>query len=159
MNEKLLQEEWPIGTINDKGQEVPDPRPVEIPAGFKIPESLDKQIARLVAGRLSDIAEENGFESFEESEDFDVEDPEDVEIDTPYEMHFDPMLGDDVSHDMLQRNPDHYKRRYIDAAATDEVAEHIEAEGRKKSFFDSFRRKPKAAENQPTVEKDPPPTE
>lgn len=55
------------------GREVNDPTPVEIPAGMRKPETTAEIIARLVRHEVSRAAERQGFESFDEANDFDVE--------------------------------------------------------------------------------------
>lgn len=59
-----------------KGREYCDPDPVEWPLGVQVPESLEQKIARMVRMGVSDHASSQGFESFDESNDFDVDDPE-----------------------------------------------------------------------------------
>lgn len=62
--------------MNKNGREFVDPDPVEWPLGVDVPESLEQKIARMVRMGVSDHAEQHGFESFDESNDFDVDDPE-----------------------------------------------------------------------------------
>lgn len=57
-------------------REIIDPTPVEWPLGVSVPESLEQKIARMVRTGVSQFAAEHGAESFEESDDFDVEDPD-----------------------------------------------------------------------------------
>lgn len=52
-----------------------DPKPVEVPTELKRPESTDERMRRLIREHISPKAQDMGFESLEESEDFDVEDP------------------------------------------------------------------------------------
>lgn len=57
--------------------EIPDPTPVEIPLGYEAPETLEQMIARLVvANDFRKSQEQQGMESFEEADDFDVEEDE-----------------------------------------------------------------------------------
>lgn len=74
--------------FNERGEELPDPTPVEVPAGFKEPESLQSMIARLVRTHVSAAAERHGFETVDEANDFEVPDEEFPE--TKYEV-----LGDE----------------------------------------------------------------
>lgn len=62
---------------NELGQELPDSTPLEVPAGFKRPLTLNEQIQAAVRGALSRAAERNDAETFEEANDFDVEDDDD----------------------------------------------------------------------------------
>lgn len=55
------------------GRFKPDPRPVEIPAGMKKPESLESMMRRTVRTQMSEIASRHGAETFEESCDFDID--------------------------------------------------------------------------------------
>lgn len=75
--------------LNDLGQEMPDPLPLEPPVGYQPRESLTEQIRRMVRSeRLAVLAEEDGRETFEESDDFDIPD-DPVDPSTPYEADFD----------------------------------------------------------------------
>jgi len=96
--------------LDDNGHEVPDPTPLRIPGGFKRPETLQEQVARLVRGSISREAEAAGYETFEESEDFDVDDEFDPR--TPFETIFDPVLGEVTPHD-LQKFEGEYRRKYM----------------------------------------------
>lgn len=71
--------------LNDRGHEVPDPTPVEWPAGVRRPETLTEQIQRLVRVQMSQFAQEQGLETFEEADDFDIEDEEGAPF-SPYEL-------------------------------------------------------------------------
>lgn len=56
--------------------EYPDSTPVEWPLGVSVPESMEQKIARMVRTSVSQYAQEQGAETFEEADDFDVDDPE-----------------------------------------------------------------------------------
>lgn len=71
-----------MSKFNERGHELPDPTPVEVPIGFRRPLTLQEEIMRFVRREMSQIAEQQGFETFEESDDFDVDD--DV---MPYSRH------------------------------------------------------------------------
>lgn len=78
--------------INDQGKEVNDPTPLFI-AGESKPLSLQEQIQRVLRVEVSKQAQDQGYESIEEAEDFDVEDSFDVkEPITKYEMMEDEYL-------------------------------------------------------------------
>lgn len=62
--------------FDEKGREIPDPRPMAIPAGWDRPETLQDQIKRLIRVQLSQQAADTGQETFEEADDFDVPDDE-----------------------------------------------------------------------------------
>lgn len=60
--------------IDENGNEMPNPAPMEIPVGMKRPPTLQEQIQRVMRSELSQRAMEEGFETYEESIDFDVTD-------------------------------------------------------------------------------------
>lgn len=73
------------------GQEKPDPVPVAPPVGFVKQPSLAEQIRDMVRSeRLAREVAESGYETFEESEDFDVGD--DYDPRSPFENDFDPPI-------------------------------------------------------------------
>lgn len=86
---------------NAHGHEIPDPRPMTMPSGFRRPETLAEQVQRLVRQSISRQAAEEGKETFEEANDFDLpDDPPDPS--TPFEPFFDPVLGVELTpHDIL----------------------------------------------------------
>lgn len=105
------------------GHELPDPRPLVMPSGFRRPETLAEQVQRLVRTHISRQAQEQGEESFEEAEDFDIDDDQ-AEPNTPYEATFDPVLGREVTPLEMQRYEAHYRRRYM----RDTAARHAAAD-------------------------------
>lgn len=61
------------------GREVLDTTPVEVPLHFRRPPTLQEQIKQFVRGEFSRSASEDGFDSFEEADDFDIdEDPDPI---------------------------------------------------------------------------------
>lgn len=110
MVNKVTDQELRTDRLDEHGREVPDPTPLRIPGGFKRPETLQEQVARLVRGSISREAEDAGFETFEESEDFDVDD--DFDPRTPFEVVFDPVLGEVTPHD-LRKFEGEYRRKYM----------------------------------------------
>lgn len=99
-----------IQIMDDHGHEIPDPRPMTVPAGFKRPETLAEQIKRLVRNQISREAADREMETFEEADDFDVDDEFDPS--TPYEVFFDPVLEREVSPEEFLRNKEGYIKRY-----------------------------------------------
>lgn len=71
------------------GAEVLDSTPVEVPLQFRTQESMDDIIKRMVSQSLSQAAQEVGYESIEDADDFDVDDGM-PKIDSPFE---DPLEG------------------------------------------------------------------
>lgn len=74
--------------LDDNGHEVLDPTPMAPPIGYKPqPSMVDIIRAQIRSEALAREAEEQGFETFEEADDFDVED---FDPTSPYEEIFDP---------------------------------------------------------------------
>lgn len=84
-----------MAKYDEKGREILDPQPLAVPAGFKKPAPLADQVRRLVRAQLSDIAASQGYESFEEADDFDVDDEPLLQSD--WETVFDPELGKEMT--------------------------------------------------------------
>lgn len=79
----------PLIKYTKNGEEIPDSTKPEVPLGFKKPESLAEQVRRLVRSEQMRLAAQSqGFETFEEADDFDVGD--DFDPRSPYEEVFDP---------------------------------------------------------------------
>lgn len=70
------------------GKEYPSPIPMEPPLGYVPAKPLHEQIRDMVQRELSRAAEREGFETMEESDDFEVDD--DFDPATPYEQIFEP---------------------------------------------------------------------
>lgn len=102
--------------LDAEGREIPDPRPLSLPLGFKRPETLTEQVQRLIRNSMSEYAALNDAETFDESDDFDIDD-DPIDPETPYEMEFDPVLGREVSPAEFAANSDYYRRLYQEAAA------------------------------------------
>lgn len=79
--------------LDERGREIPDPKPMVHPLGIQVQETLAEKIKRMVRFELSRAASEQGHESFEDADDFDVGD--DDELRSPYEL-FDRNFEDDV---------------------------------------------------------------
>lgn len=71
--------------FDNMGREIPDPTPVEIPAEFQRPESMDDKIRRMISGYMSVQAVAEGRESFEDANDFEI--PDEDEFQSPYEFN------------------------------------------------------------------------
>lgn len=72
--------------FDDKGREIPDKTPLEMPLGLKKPESMEDMIRRYVRVEASKVARHEGMETFEEADDFDMEDEDDLE--DPYSVYY-----------------------------------------------------------------------
>lgn len=75
------------------GSEILDPTPVAIPVRFSRPPSVVDDVRRMVAAELSRLAQDQGFESFDEAEDFEPDDA--PEFTSRYEEpeHYEPWQG------------------------------------------------------------------
>lgn len=71
-----------------KATEVLDSTPVAMPVNFHRPPTLQEQIQRLTRQSLNKLAAQEGKESFEEADDFDI--GEDFEPASPHEIEFGP---------------------------------------------------------------------
>lgn len=56
------------------GYEIPDSEPVALRPGIKRPLTIQEQIKQMIRHEASMAAQENGHETFEEANDFDVDD-------------------------------------------------------------------------------------
>lgn len=101
--------------LDERGHEIPDPNPVELPLGMKRPETLAEQVQRLVRTSMSAHAAMHGMETFEEAEDLEVD--EDFDPYTPYEVEFDPVIGRNVTAaDLMDPSKkDAYREAYLTA--------------------------------------------
>jgi len=64
----------PKSILNAQGHEVPGDHTVAIPIRFRTAETISSQVQRLVQYEVSLYAEANGYETFDEADDFEVED-------------------------------------------------------------------------------------
>lgn len=78
---------------NEQGEELPDPTPVELPAGFVHAPTIQEQIAHFIRSPAfrAQMAGELGIkvddvESFDEANDFEVEDDDFDDVPTGHEM-------------------------------------------------------------------------
>ena len=70
-----------MAQYDEFGREIPDKRPIAVPAGWDRPLSLQDQIKRFIRSEASRAAAAAGEETFEEADDFDVdEDPDPLSV-------------------------------------------------------------------------------
>lgn len=69
-----------------EGHEILSQKPIEIPLGFERPLTLQEEIRIMIQSEASRAAEAAGFETFEESDDFEVDDEDDDQLSSPYEI-------------------------------------------------------------------------
>lgn len=74
--------------LDDYGRETLDPTPIAPPIGYKKEPSMVEIVRQQIRTEMSRQAVEEGKESFEEADDFDVDD--DFDPSSPYEEMFDP---------------------------------------------------------------------
>lgn len=68
-----------VQRYNEKGQEIPDPRPIEVPLGLRRPKDIHEMIHDALRGeRMRIAAERAGVESFEEANDFELDEEPDL---------------------------------------------------------------------------------
>lgn len=95
--------------LDKYGKEIQDPS-TKIIVGPKKPQSLDERIEEAIRGRMSLLADDQGWDTLEESQDFDVQDPFDFEApNTVYEVLKDewldpPSSGSRSSHPQDKHN-------------------------------------------------------
>lgn len=66
---------------DEKGREICDSTPVEVPLDFKTPPSIHQLIAQYVRSeRAAEVARAAGVETFEEADDFDVGDEDELPL-------------------------------------------------------------------------------
>lgn len=70
----------------EDGRQIPDDTPVEIPLNLRKGETEAMRIARAVSLEFSQQAEKKGYETWEESQDFDIEDDEDIFPQSQFEL-------------------------------------------------------------------------
>lgn len=78
------------GQDPDTGREIPDDVPMQPAVGFVKQDSMVQRVREMVASELlRRHADAEGFDTFEEADDFDIGD--DIDPDTPYEAEFEPV--------------------------------------------------------------------
>ena len=98
--------------MRSDGKEYPDPTPVEVPVDCRQPPSLREEMRRFIREEFSRNAEQTGQETFEDSDDFDIEGEDDFV--SPYEMV-----------DMIDEEP---LEREEDQGSADRVADSEDSE-------------------------------
>lgn len=78
----------------ENGAEVPDQKRRAIPARRRVPTKFEE--FRDMLRTATAVAAQDGYETFEESEDFGIEEDE-VQIDAKWETVFDPFVGREIT--------------------------------------------------------------
>lgn len=138
--------------LNDKGWEEPDPTPVAIPLRYQRPPTRMEELQAMMRGAAA-FAQDNGMESPEEAEDFDVGD--DYDPQSPHEFEargeeYNQFLLDRISAAAHQPEADGDRRGTRRSSTTDEGDEHQE-----KPVKAPSRRRPKPRD-EPYEEEEPP---
>lgn len=96
-----------------------DDTPLALPFGYKKPETLAQQVARLVRSYEYDRLRE-GDELSDDDEDWDRDDDQPF---SPYELVFDPVLGKEITPQEFIANQHKYKAAYLKKASMDAAEE------------------------------------
>lgn len=78
-----------MAKYNQIGEEIPDTTPVTVPLNFKTPLPLAERIKQIARYEMSQLAQLNGDETFEEADDFNIGE-EDNDPHAIWEEDFDP---------------------------------------------------------------------
>lgn len=102
ITEELYREIEELGRsmLDEKGYEIPSPRTLFVAGRLKRAPTLKEQIQRVIRTTLSEQAMSQGFETFNESQDFDVPDDIDDAPDSIYtivEEEFIPEASEGVT--------------------------------------------------------------
>lgn len=73
-----------LSALDKDGNEIPDPNPIALPVDFERPPTIAELVQRLVRYEMSNAAGQEGEETFEEADDFEVGD--EPELRSPYEL-------------------------------------------------------------------------
>lgn len=93
-----------LSVLDDKGREIPDPVPMGIPVGLKRPPTLQEQIKAMVRTQLSQQMQQQGYETFEEAEDFDVDDDFDPKSPWEHDFEAEAKVKEFVSHEKQKKS-------------------------------------------------------
>lgn len=83
-----------MARYDDLGRQIADPRPVEVPVDFRRPLNIHDEIRRFIRQEISRKAQDNDLETFEESDDFDVEDEDELPLSGYEVQELVPEAGD-----------------------------------------------------------------
>lgn len=96
---------------SSRAREVLDSTPITIPVNLRRSESMDERIARIVQHSVSKQAADQGLETFEEADDFDIPD-DPLDPSSPWETDFDMAAANAVDRGVVQKpdlSPDRYR--------------------------------------------------
>ncbi|QXP07906.1 MAG: hypothetical protein [Arizlama microvirus] len=95
--------------LTDTGAEINNDPPVAVPANYKRPLTLAEQVRLMCRTQLSQMAANEGHETWEEADDFDVGD--DFDPSSPHELIFDPELGKELPQE-IKRELDASRKQF-----------------------------------------------
>lgn len=95
--------------LTSSGAEINNDPPVAVPANYKRPLTLAEQVRLMCRTQLSQMAANEGQETWEEADDFDVGD--DYDPSSPHELIFDPELGKELPQE-IKRELDNSRRQF-----------------------------------------------
>lgn len=115
--------------LNEKGEEVLDPTPVAKPLGWRAPYTIQEQIQRFVRDELSRRAAQDGFETFEEAEDFNVGD--DYDPRSPHEIDEDlpAWREEDQVKEAVRHAEERIAKRFLPKRSSPERSEEAPSAG------------------------------
>lgn len=90
--------------LDEKGREIVSDKPVEVPLKLKSRDTQTDFIRDMIRRELSRRAADDGMESFEEADDFEVGD--DFDPTSPYEEVFDPGDNGDIVNPLINGGKD-----------------------------------------------------
>lgn len=91
--------------IGVDGKEYPDPVPMAPPVGYAAPPNIMDMIRSMVRSEaLKRLADEQGFDNFDEANDFDLPD-DPIDPRTPYESDFEPPVAERPSTPAVSPSP------------------------------------------------------
>lgn len=141
--------------FDDLGREIMDPTPIAPPIGYRKQPSIAEQMRAMIRSeRLREEAAAQGYESFEEADDFDVDD--DFDPTSPFEEQFEPLPQENLD-DRLKTLGDHIGSAIISKLGGDLQPETAEpaAPVEQPSHPGSGRREPPETSSTPPKEKPP----
>lgn len=100
-------------TILENGAELNDPTPMVMDANLERPPTLREQIQRVIKSDLAIQAQYQGYESFEEANDFEI--GEEDEIGTQYEIMPDENIVAPTQEDLAPEEPDPVPKEAVPA--------------------------------------------
>jgi len=77
------------GSLNDNGEEILDPVPLAADLPLRAPPSLEERLQRYIRHTVNRSAESAGYESFDESDDFDCGDDDADLFESDHELSID----------------------------------------------------------------------